>query len=125
MGLLDFFSTLAEPAVLALLAIAVGMPLLLFPGTGGMGLSALLAVWVLWLNHRLESAVRRLPVLTGAEALRGRKVVAQERLTPFGIVKLGSEMWRAVEVRGRSIEPGEKVLVVGIRGLMLEVIAIN
>ncbi len=116
-----WIAAVGEPTFLALLTIAVGMPYLLFPGTLGLLMAALAAGLVFWLDHRLEESVRRLPVRVGPEALLGQIAEVIETLEPMGMVNCDGEGWRASEVQGRRVERGERVAVVGIRGLVLEV----
>lgn len=64
-----------------------------------------------------------LPVLekraiTGREALLGERARVVEELSPQGLVKLGSELWRAECLNG-SAQEGEDVVVVGVRGNVL------
>lgn len=52
----------------------------------------------------------------------GRSAIARERLAPSGYVALGGEVWRARLVEGAEpIPAGDRVRVVGVRGLTLTV----
>lgn len=114
-------AALAEPSFLMALAVAAGIPWLLFPGTVGLLLSVVSAAGMLWLDHRLGESVRRLPVRVGPEAMLGQTAVVVEQLEPTGVVNCGGELWRAAEILGRRVGPGGTVKVVHVRGLMLEV----
>lgn len=63
-------------------------------------------------------AYRRKP-RGGADGLVGEIGIAKEALAPEGLVFVHGEYWRAVS--SERIEPGEKVEVVGLKGLVLEV----
>ncbi|MFN2267689.1 MAG: NfeD family protein [Desulfonatronovibrio sp.] len=53
--------------------------------------------------------------------LHGSVAVALERLDPTGQVKLRGEIWQAVNIGKKTIEPVQQVKVKGNRGLTLEV----
>lgn len=57
----------------------------------------------------------------GVAALIGREAVVVETLAPVGQVRLHGERWRARSVHGETLSPGTPVVVVGHRGLTLEV----
>ena len=52
--------------------------------------------------------------------LIGTEAIAEERIAPFGHVRVHGEIWQA-EVKGASsaIEKGEKVSIQGMKGLVL------
>jgi membrane protein implicated in regulation of membrane protease activity len=58
----------------------------------------------------------------GAASLVGARGTAQERLDPSGYVRISAELWRA-ELRSESpaVERGQRVRVLGVRGLTLVV----
>jgi membrane protein implicated in regulation of membrane protease activity len=56
----------------------------------------------------------------GADALVGRRVLAEEPLAPEGYVRVGPELWRAELVLGRA-ERGAALRIVAVRGLTLVV----
>lgn len=62
-------------------------------------------------------------VKTGLEAMVGRSGYASDSMKPGeeGFVVIEGEYWRAVNVSNRSISKDEKIRVVRVRGLLLEV----
>ena len=56
-----------------------------------------------------------------ANSMIGLYGVSKEDLTPRGYIQIGNERWRAEAVDKGAIKAGEKVKVVGIRGLWLAV----
>jgi membrane-bound serine protease (ClpP class) len=68
----------------------------------------------------LAVRAQRRPVATGVESLIGQVGEVRAGLTPEGMVHVGGELWSAESETG-SIEPGQKIEVVGIRGLRLRV----
>ncbi len=98
----------------------VGFPRLSVPLVVGMGLflaASFLAIVTVAMR------ARRLPVLTGREALPGRTGIARSDLNPTGSVYAAGEMWRAEVVPGEEcpLEAGAKVLIVDVEGLTLRV----
>lgn len=69
---------------------------------------------------RAALRTRRLPVVTGREALMGREGVATSDLAPQGIVRVNDEDWTAVAEFG-PISAGETVEVIGVEGITLQV----
>ncbi len=65
-------------------------------------------------------ALTRRPLL-GPSGLVGRTGVARGRLAPEGQVTVQGEIWRAV-ARGEPVEDGERVRIVDVQGLTLEVV---
>jgi membrane-bound serine protease (ClpP class) len=63
---------------------------------------------------------RRLPVTVGVESLVGREGEVRQQLAPSGTVQVGGELWSA-ETDGETIEAGQKVEVVEVKGLKLKV----
>jgi membrane protein implicated in regulation of membrane protease activity len=122
--LLNCLSILAEPSLLGVALLLAWLPTLLFPGIEGLTLSGLVVAVSLWLNHRVERSASSQPIRVGAEAMVGRRGVVVERLAPLGVVSCDGELWRAVELSGREVAPGQQVEVVRLRGLLLEVRAV-
>lgn len=101
----------------------LGAVILLLTGTVGTGLGIALIVlatiidtveiW-LWMKY-----LRRKRPAAGAEAMIGERAVVVEPLRPEGTVRLRGEIWSARCATG--VEPGEKVTVVHVDGLTLEV----
>jgi membrane-bound serine protease (ClpP class) len=63
---------------------------------------------------------RRRRVVTGREGLLGGIGVVRARLAPEGLVHVEGELWRARSA-GRAVEPGERVRVAAMHGLLLDV----
>jgi membrane-bound serine protease (ClpP class) len=73
---------------------------------------------------RAGMRVRRLPVASGSKSMVGATAVVTATLAPSGQVRVHGETWTAV-VLGHDpapIEAGERVFIVAVRGLTLEVI---
>ena len=63
---------------------------------------------------------RNAPVKTGVESMAGKVGYVTQALNPRGIVQLDSEEWSA-ETDGETIEAGQGVVVVEVKGLRLRV----
>lgn len=63
---------------------------------------------------------RRQAPPVGGQTLIGKKAVVRTRLDPTGYVGVQGESWKARLLDGRA-EPGETVMVIGVRGLELDV----
>jgi membrane-bound serine protease (ClpP class) len=83
----------------------------------GLATSALISI-------SLAVRSRRLPVVTGVEALIGRTGVALSDLAPRGMVKIDGEVWSAVAV-DEPIARGEQVAIVNVEGVTLRVQALD
>jgi membrane-bound serine protease (ClpP class) len=68
--------------------------------------------------------VRGLPVHSGAKRMVGATGVVTSALAPSGQVRVQGETWSAVVLghEPEAIEVGEKVFIVAVRGLTLEVV---
>ncbi|HTR97357.1 MAG TPA: nodulation protein NfeD [Candidatus Acidoferrales bacterium] len=106
------------------IALALGSLMLFRPGTVsvswpfvlvGTGTTVVFFVAVVGAGVR----ARRLPVVTGAAGLVGRRGVALERLAPEGRVRIGGEVWAAASAV--PLDPGVAVEVLKVEGLRLEV----
>jgi membrane-bound serine protease (ClpP class) len=63
---------------------------------------------------------QKAPIRTGQESLIGKTGTVRSDLTPQGTVQLGSELWTAQLAEGEDPLPeGERVRVVGVRGVKL------
>jgi membrane-bound serine protease (ClpP class) len=60
------------------------------------------------------------PITTGREGLAGETAVARTRLDPQGVVFIGGERWNAT-AQDETIEEGEEVTVIEVKGLNLHV----
>jgi membrane protein implicated in regulation of membrane protease activity len=49
----------------------------------------------------------------GTETLIGQVGIAKQPLAPEGLVLIGGELWRARVQGGQSVQPGDRVHVVG------------
>ena len=83
------------------------------------GLAGVIGVWFLMVVSTILRS-RRMPSLTGAQALVGRSAVARSALDPEGIVFLEGERWRAMS-EGEPVREGERVTIVDVKGLRLRV----
>jgi membrane-bound serine protease (ClpP class) len=84
---------------------------LLLAGTGIFELSQTF-FWLRYSNRRAATV--------GAETLIGRVVEVAEECRPYGYVRVQGELWRAHCAEGAAVR--ERVRVVGIEGLTLEVV---
>jgi membrane-bound serine protease (ClpP class) len=67
---------------------------------------------------------RHRQAMMGREGLVGATAVARSRLAPQGMVFVQGELWRATS-QGGPVEPGQAVRVMGMRGLALDVEALE
>lgn len=63
---------------------------------------------------------QRRPVAVGMESLKGQEGEVRQALSPSGTVQVAGELWSA-ETDGETIEVGQKVEVVAVKGLRLKV----
>ena len=78
-----------------------------------------LATVIFVVNRAVLLSLRRKKV-TGAEGMVGLVGKVVRPLKPGGVIKVGSEYWQAKSLNG-NIGAGEKVEIMGIDGLHLEV----
>jgi membrane-bound serine protease (ClpP class) len=64
---------------------------------------------------------QRRPIAAGREALMGKVGVVKQPLEPVGIVQVEGEQWSAESLSGERIAEGERVHIVGMDGLKLQV----
>jgi membrane-bound serine protease (ClpP class) len=83
------------------------------------GLAVIIGVFFLMVVSTVLRS-RRMPAVTGAQALIGHAAVARSPLEPQGQVFLEGERWTAVSQDG-PVREGEKVIVTGVQGLRLSV----
>jgi membrane-bound serine protease (ClpP class) len=69
---------------------------------------------------RASLRTRRLPALTGPEALLGKEGIATSELSPRGVVRVGGEEWSAI-AEADPITSGELIEVIGVEGVTLRV----
>ncbi len=96
-----------------------GMPPISVPLVVGTGLFIGVTFFIV-----LSFAIRaqRVPVLTGKEALPGKRGIAKTPLSPQGTVQAAGELWKAVALPGEGvIAEGEEVEVIEVKGLQLTV----
>jgi membrane-bound serine protease (ClpP class) len=111
LGSLLLFVPFSGPfAAAALLTIS---PILVVAGAAGMAAFFLLLI-------RASLATRRLPAVSGPEALLGKEGVATSELAPRGVVRVAGEDWTAI-AEAAPISQGEMVEVIGVEGVMLRV----
>ncbi len=78
-----------------------------------------MAIFVLIMHQAVVPAIMS-RIVVGAEGMIGMMGRVTETLKPVGMIKIKGEYWRARVSKG-TIEVGEEVEVVGIKGLDLEV----
>ncbi len=61
------------------------------------------------------------PIISGKEGMIGEVGVVKKPLAPKGVIKIRGELWNAVSIDGKKIEPEREVEVVEIDGLTLKV----
>jgi membrane-bound serine protease (ClpP class) len=83
------------------------------------GLAAVVGLFMLMVVSAILRS-RRLPAVTGMQALIGHAAVARSALEPEGHVFLEGERWSATALDG-PVREGEKVIVTGVQGLRLNV----
>jgi len=82
-------------------------------------IGVLVITWYLVLRIAVVPALRRQIADTKDKGMEGPGIVV-ESLTPVGLIKVGSEYWKAQSLEG-DIEVDESVEVVGQEGLTLRV----
>ncbi|MBI2864390.1 MAG: nodulation protein NfeD [Chloroflexi bacterium] len=73
---------------------------------------------------RAAAQLRHRKASTGMEAIGGKIGVARTAVNPTGMVFLDGELWTA-STSGEPVSPGDKVKVVAVNGLTLEVVGIR
>ncbi len=81
---------------------------------------ALLFAGFVFLMHKAIMPSLHRKKVSGAEGMVGLEGKVVQPLAPYGVIKIGSEYWKAKSV-GEDIAAGEDVEVVGISGLTLKV----
>ncbi|OGQ06856.1 MAG: hypothetical protein A2W38_06420 [Deltaproteobacteria bacterium RBG_19FT_COMBO_58_16] len=81
---------------------------------------AVMTAFIVWAMYNAVTIHRRKPV-SGAEQMPGETGVAEDDLAPGveGMVYIEGELWRAVS--DTDVKKGDKVMVVKVSGLLLEV----
>lgn len=85
-------------------------------------LAILIGVVILLLVISIVAVIqsqRRSPA-AGLETLVGSTGIARTALAPEGTIHVQGELWQAVS-RGEQLEPGARVIVIGVEGLKLMV----
>ncbi len=108
-------STLLEEAALVAIVL-VGLPELDI----SIPLAGLIALMVVWaavsvFTYRMGSRALRRKPMAGIETIIGSKGKVVSPLAPEGLVKVGSELWRAKSTASR-VDVGEEVIVLGRDG---------
>jgi membrane protein implicated in regulation of membrane protease activity len=65
--------------------------------------------------------LERYRVRGGAEGMVGERGTVVEACAPVGIVRVRGELWKARANHGESLAPGERLTVLGVDGLTLDV----
>ena len=98
--------------VLRVLGIEIPLPIIIA--------AALLLGAVVFIMHRAVIPTFRKKRITGLEGMIGLMGEVTEPLTPVGVVRVGSEYWKAKSV-GENIAAGEEVEILALDGLKLMV----
>ncbi len=92
----------------------------------GVSLPISLYIWIMVVLVAKDIIVIKLiwnivikPPQTGKEALIGEIGTAHTDMDPYGIIKIGNELWKAETLN--FVKKGEKVRVVDMNGLFLQV----
>jgi membrane-bound serine protease (ClpP class) len=83
------------------------------------GIAGIVSIFMLMVVNAILRS-RRMPAVTGAQALIGHSAVARSALDPEGIVFLEGERWRAM-ADDAPVREGESVTIVDVQGLRLRV----
>ena len=111
------------------IAIIMAIIILILLFLGGSGLISwntiiiiitILAVSLTLLAIAVLKVHRRRPAV-GTEAMIGLRGTVVEDLDPEGLILIEGELWKA-RARSKAIKKGSKVRVVGVRGIILEVV---
>ena len=81
------------------------------------GVTVFVAAFVIFVIGAIVRGQKRV-VTTGIEGLIGKEAVAHTKLNPNGMVLVEGEHWSA-SIKEGTIEPGEEVTVIGVKGLKL------
>ena len=73
---------------------------------------------VVFITHKAVIPTFRKKKITGPEGMIGLMAEVIEPLTPVGVVRVGSESWKAKSA-GEGIDAGEEVEILGLKGLTL------
>jgi len=98
--------------VLWVLKIEIPLPIII--------VTALLLGAVVFIMHKAVIPSFRKKRITGSEGMIGLMGEVTEPLTPAGVVRVGSEYWKAKSV-GENIAVGEEVEILALDGLKLMV----
>jgi len=98
--------------VLWVLGIEIPLPIII--------VTALLLGAVVFIMHKAVIPSFRKKRITGSEGMIGLMGEVTEPLTPAGVVRVGSEYWKAKSV-GENIAVGEEVEILALDGLKLMV----
>jgi len=81
---------------------------------------ALLLGTFVFITHKVIIPSFHKKKVTGSEGMIGLEGEVIEPLTPFGVIRVGGEYWKAKSV-GENIAVGEEVEILGMNGLTLMV----
>ncbi len=98
--------------VLWVLGIKISLPIIVI-------IAVLLGTFA-FITHKVIIPSFHRKKITGSEGMMGLEGNVVAPLTPVGLIKVGSEYWKAKSIGG-NIPAGEDVEVLGINGLTLEV----
>jgi membrane protein implicated in regulation of membrane protease activity len=98
---------------------AIALALFVLPSPFGTALVVTVIVWEVAEKAYWVRASRRLPIVTGREALLGQEVTALSACRPLGRVRLQGESWSAHCREGA--ERGERLVVEDVQSITLVV----
>jgi membrane-bound ClpP family serine protease len=73
---------------------------------------------ILFLFYKIYRVQTRRSAI-GPESMIGKRGLVAETLDPEGLIEIEGELWKAMTRSGERIEAGEKVVVIGHKGLTL------
>ena len=110
-------------AVAALIALALGasewIQLIVFVGAS--------AIFLIATRPLTKRMMQRSIIKTNADKVIGQVGVVTSKITPgeIGEVKVDNNLWRAINLDGKTFEEGEKVLIDAISGIKVVVSKVN
>ncbi|MFC1992349.1 NfeD family protein [Chloroflexota bacterium] len=110
---------LDEAAAVVIVLIALRLLKIEIPLPIAIGMALLLGI-IVFVIHKAVIPTFHKNQVTGSEGMIGLEGEVVEPLTPVGVVRVGGETWKAKSV-GENIEAGEKVEILGLNRLTLEV----
>ena len=110
---------LDEAAVIGLVVLVLWVLKIEIPLPVTIVVAVLLGV-VIFIIHRAVMPTFHKKQVTGAQAMTGMDGEVVEALNPVGVIRTGSEYWKAKSI-AENIAVGEEVEILGVDGLKLTV----